>query len=210
MNIEAIPLVIPLIAGIIFSVLIIFDLLIKKFISCYKIGAVLFFGFFIWMAFYSLELLSKELSFKILMSKIEYVGITIVPVSIFILVLYFSGYTNWTQIKKNFFLLIIPLITLGLVFTNERHGLIWKEIILENNEYLFLGIKYGAWFWVYACFSYLLIVISYIILIKTIIRKIRIFKLQAISIIVALTIGMTANLLYIFKLMPLEDFNITP
>ena len=118
MNIEMIPLIIPLIAGIAISVLMIFWLLIKKFIACYKIGAVLFFGFFIWMTFYSLELLSTELSFKILMSKIEYFGITIVPVTFFLLVLHFSGYTNWTQIKKNFFLLIIPLITVGLVFTN--------------------------------------------------------------------------------------------
>jgi hypothetical protein len=147
MNIEAIPLTIPLIAGIILSVLMIFSLLIKKFIPCYKVGAILFFGFFIWMTFYSLELLGKELSFKILMSKIEYVGITIIPVTFFILVLYFSGYTNWTQIKKNFFLLVIPLITLWLVFINEKHSLIWKEIILEQNgKYLFLGIKYGAWF----------------------------------------------------------------
>jgi len=210
MNIEAIPLLVPLIAGVFFSVLIISSLLIKKFISCYKIGAVLFFGFFIWMAFYILELLSKELLLKILMNKFEYVGITIIPVSVFILVLYFSGYTNWVQIKKNFFLLIIPLITIGLVFTNERHGLIWKEIILENNESLFLVIKYGAWFWVFISFSYLLIAISYIILIKTIIGKVRIFKLQAISIIIALTIGIIANLIYILKLMPLEDFDITP
>ena len=211
MNIETILLTIPLIVGIILSVLMIFGLLIKKFISCYKVGTILFFGFFIWMTFYSLELLGKELSFKILMSKIEYVGITIVPVIFFILVLYFSGYTNWTQIKKNFFLLIIPLITLGLVFTNEKHSLIWKEIILEQNgKYLFLGIKYGAWFWVYACFSYLLIAISYIILIKTIIRKIKVFKLQAISIIVALTIACVANILYILKLLPWENFDITP
>src|SRR4030043_88870 len=211
MNIEAMPLIVPLITGIILSVLMIFWLLIKKFIPCYKMGAVLFFGFLIWMVFYSLELLGKELSFKILMSKIEYVGITIVPVTFFILVLYFSGYTNWIQIKKNFFLLIIPLITLGLVFTNEKHSLLWKEIILkQNGKYLFLGIKYGAWFWIYAGFSYLLIAISYIILVKTIIRKIKFFKLQAISIIVALTISWVANILYILKLLPWENFDITP
>jgi diguanylate cyclase (GGDEF)-like protein/PAS domain S-box-containing protein len=173
-------------------------------------GAILFSGFFIWMVFYSLELLSNDLSFKIIMSKIEYIGITLVPVSILILVLYLSGYTNWVQIKKNFFLLIIPLITLGLVFTNERHGLIWKEIFLVNNEYIFLEIKYGGWFWVNVGHSYLLIVISYIILIRTVIGKIRIFKLQAISIIIALSITMAASLLYVLKVMPLENFDITP
>lgn len=210
MNTEAIPLIIPLIIGIIVSVLVIFALLIKKFISCYKIGAILFFGFFIWMTFYCLEFLSKELPLKILMGKIEYIGITIVPVSFFILVLYLSGYTNWIRIKKNFFLLIIPLITLGLVFTNEKHGLIWKEINIENNNFLFSGIKYGAWFWVYVCFSYLLIAISYVVLIKTIIGKMRIFKLQAISIIIVLTITCITNLLYILRLLPWDDFNITP
>src|SRR4030043_1519979 len=211
MNIEAMPLIVPLITGIILSVLMIFWLLIKKFIPCYKIGAVLFFGFLIWLTFYSLELLGKELSFKILMSKIEYIGITIVPVTFFVLVLYFSGYTNWTQIKKNFFLLIIPFITLGLVFTNEKHSLIWKELLLnQSSKYLFLHVKYGIGFWVYASFSYLLLGISYVILIKTIIGKIKIFKMQAISMIIALSISWIANILYILKLLPWGDFDITP
>ena len=211
MSIEAIPLIVPLVIGIILSVLIIFWLLIKKFIPCYKIGAFLFFGFLIWMTFYSLELLGKELSFKILMSKIEYVGITIVPVTFFVLVLYFSGYINWTQIKKNFFLLIIPFMTLGLVFTNEKHGLIWKELLLnQSGRYLFLHVNYGIGFWVYASFSYLLLGIGYVILIKTIIRKVRIFKMQAISMIIALTVSLIANILYILKLLPLKDFDITP
>jgi len=211
MNLEIIPLIIPLIAGITISVLMIFWLLIKKFIPCYKIGAVLFFGFLVWMTFYSLELLSKELSFKILMSKIEYIGITIVPVTFLILVLYFSGYTNWTKIKKNFFLAIIPFITVGLVFTNEKHGLIWKELFLQQpGNYLFLHVKYGIGFWVYASFSYLLLGISYVILIKTIVGKIKIFKMQAISMIIALSISWIANILYILKLLPWGDFDITP
>ena len=211
MNIETMPLIVPLITGIIISILVISWLLIKKFISCYKIGAVLFFGFLLWMTFYSLELLGKELSFKILMSKIEYIGITIVPVAFFILVLYFSGYTNWTQVKKNFFLLIIPVITLGLVFTNEKHSLIWKELLLnQSSKYLFLHVKYGIGFWVYASFSYLLLGISYVILIKTIIGKIRIFKMQAISMIIAISISLVANILYVLKLLPLADFDITP
>jgi PAS domain S-box/PAS domain S-box/diguanylate cyclase (GGDEF) domain len=211
MNMETIPLIIPLIAGIAISVLMILWLLIKKFIACYKIGVVLFFGFFIWMTFYSLELLSKELSFKILMSKIEYIGITIVPVAFFLLVLYFSGYTSWTQIKKNFFLLIIPFITVGLVFTNEKHGLIWKELFLkQSGNYLFLSTKYGIGFWVYASFSYLLLSIGYVVLIKTIIGKVRIFRMQAISMIIALSISWIANMLYVLKLLPWGDFDITP
>jgi diguanylate cyclase (GGDEF)-like protein/PAS domain S-box-containing protein len=211
MNLETIPLIIPLIAGIIISVLMFFWLLIKKSIACYKIGALLFSGCFIWMTFYSLELLSKELSFKILMSKVEYLGITIVPVTIFILTLYFSGYTSWTSIRKNFFLIIIPLITLGLVFTNEKHGLIWKEIFLNNSSrYLFLDVKYGLGFWIYASFSYLLIIISYIILIKGIAGKIKIFKLQSISMIFVLSISIAANIIYVLELLPLKDFDITP
>ncbi|MCJ7473412.1 MAG: PAS domain S-box protein, partial [Actinobacteria bacterium] len=211
MNVEAIPLVDPLIAGMILSILTIIGLLIKKSMTGYRVGVILFSGLFVWMTFYSLELLGEELTFKILMSKIEYIGIVIVPVAFFILVLYFSGYTKWTRIKRNFFLLIIPLVTLGLVFTNERHGLIWKEIFHRNNgRYLFLGVKYGEWFWVYIGFSYLLIIISYIILIKTIIGRIKIFRLQAISMIIALTISWIANLLYILKLLPWQDFDITP
>ncbi|MCL4378103.1 MAG: PAS domain S-box protein, partial [Actinobacteria bacterium] len=211
MNLDAIRLTIPLMAGIIISVIMILWLLVKKYLGWYKIGIILFSGCFIWMMFYAFELLSKDLSFKVTMSKIEYLGIVTVPVTFFILSLYFTGYTHWLNFKKNFFLLIIPLITLMFVFTNGKHNLIWKDLsLIQNSKYIFLDFKYGIVFWIYAGYSYLLIFVSYVILARGIIGKIKIFKLQSISMLVAITISITANVLYVLDLLPLKYYDITP
>src|SRR5680860_98393 len=72
----------------------------KKPFSNYKLGCLLFPGCAYWLLFYILELSSTSLKFKITWSQVQYIGIAIVPVTLFMLTLYFSGYGNWLNIKK--------------------------------------------------------------------------------------------------------------
>ncbi|MCX6383882.1 MAG: hypothetical protein NTV16_05265 [Actinobacteria bacterium] len=98
----------------------------------------LFSGCAYWLIFYILELSSRSLQYKILWSKLQYIGIVIVPITLFILTLYFSGYQNWLNIKLNYALLVVPFIALIFVFTNGKHHLFWKEMALVSTGNYFL------------------------------------------------------------------------
>src|SRR5665648_140025 len=162
----------------------------KKPFSSYKLGCLLFAGCAYWLLFYILELSSRTLKFKIIWSQLQYIVIAIVPITLFILTLYFSGYRNWLNIKKYFMLAIIPVVVLAFVFSNELHHLFWKEhALVSAGKYFLVEIKYGIIFYIFAGYMYLLLILSFVIILKTLTQKIRLFKLQSIILMSALSIA---------------------
>lgn len=211
MLLQKIPYIIPLLIGITLSIIAIYYLLKNRFISGYKIGLLLFIGCFTWMSAYAIELLSTSLITGIFVSKIEYIGIVIVPFSFFFLTLHYSGKSKWITPIKMMILGIIPLITIVLAFTNEFHYLIWSEIGLDTSNLLNIKIiKYGGWFWIWTVYAYSLIAVSYFILINVLFSQSKIYRSQASILIVSLTFPVVANILYILRILPITVIDITP
>ena len=71
--------------------------------------------------------------------------------------------------KRLVWLAVIPAITLVLAWTNEYHGLIWAKYIPYQASGLTLSDKiYGAWFWVYWGYSYLILLAATVLTIRII------------------------------------------
>jgi hypothetical protein len=85
-------------------------------------------GVTIWSLAYILELCSASLEMANLWLRIEYFGIVIVPVSWLLLSVEYCGFSKLLTHRNIFLLLVIPLITLLLVWTNNSHHLVWNEI----------------------------------------------------------------------------------
>ena len=197
--------------GIIASISTIIYLFKKKPFKNYKLAIILFIGFILWIAGYGLEILSIFFKLKLLFSKLEYLGIVCIPVAFFLLTLDFSGYREDFTIKEKILISIIPALTLIFASTNEFHKLIWSAI----NENVSFGapmeiIKYGLFFWIWTFYSYFLLLISYFFLIKTYLTKFKIFKLQSLTLIIALTIPFIINALYVFKISKIFYYDPTP
>ena len=183
----------------------------RKPFSSYKLGGLLFAGCAYWLFFYIMELAARSLEYKVIWAQFQYVGITVVPIIFFILTIYFSGYSNSLNIKRNFMLAIIPVIALAFVFTNEMHHLFWNEnSLVSSGRYFYMEIKYGIVFYIFAGYIYSLLIASFVILIKTLVQKIKLFKLQSIVLIFAVAISSLSNILYILRLLPFKNFDNTP
>src|SRR5687768_4452787 len=78
-----------------------------------------------WAFTYALEIDSPELPAKVFWSKLEYLGITAGPLCWLAFALYYTRRGRFLTPRVWALLSIIPLVTVGLVFTNEAHGLIW-------------------------------------------------------------------------------------
>jgi len=208
---QKLPYIIPLIFGFIVSIITIIYLLNNKSISRHRTGVMLLTGCSVWILAYILELLSTDIQIKIILSKIQYIGIVIVPLSFFMLTLSNTGRSSWITMKKILLFSIIPLITLVLVFTNELHGLIWTKFSLDATGIHSLQItQYGSWFWVWTIYAYLLLFASYIFLFTGVIEKFKIYRLQAGIMIIALSIPLIANILYILRIPIFSKIDITP
>lgn len=151
--------------------------------------------------FYIFELSSQTLNPIILWGKFQYIGLVSIPLAWLALALTFSGYERFLT-RRNFGFLAVPFIfTLGLVFTNEWHGLIWKTTELDTSGHFptFLP-TYGIGFWIYVGYAYLLLMIGTILLLITAFRSWRVYRWQALAIFLGTSIPWYGNAMVILKI----------
>jgi diguanylate cyclase (GGDEF)-like protein/PAS domain S-box-containing protein len=129
---------------------------------------VLALGALVWSLGYNLELYNPVQAGKMFWAQFRYIGIGVIPVAWFVFGLQFSG-LGWLVNRKTISLLmVIPTLTLVLVFTNAWHGWIWSFIDLQPGAYLnTLEVRHGFWFWVFTVYSYILLLSGTILALET-------------------------------------------
>jgi len=203
---------IPYIIGISISLVLAIIILRFKSGKNYRLTSLLLISCTVWMLGCALEILNTSLIGKIIFGRIQYFGIAIVPLLFFILTMKYAGFSRILKKERIIALSIIPAASLVLFLTNNIHGLMWKNEVVHSSGLLtVLSINdYGAAFWVWISFSYILLFISTVFLFFIFASRYRFFRRQAIALISALLIAWAINILYIFKIIPLIKFNLTP
>ncbi len=164
-----------------------------------------------WTLGYGWELLVTTLPLKILAAKVQYFGIISSPVIWFIFALWFTGREKWLTRPKVLLLMIIPLITLLLVWTNEWHGLIWTANRLHSfGSYSMMEMSFGLGFWIHTLYSYGVYVYGLILFGQSMIRSSQIYRGQAGLLFLGGITPFVGNALFISGSSPYPYLDITP
>jgi PAS domain S-box-containing protein len=148
---------------------------------------------------------------KIFWSKISYFGISTVPVLWFLFCIEYTQRPFWGSTRRKALLFVIPLIIVILVMTNEKHGLVWPIITPISNEIgAWLQYDHGIGFWIHAVYSYLLLIIGIVYLMLFAKKSSGIYKKQIAIMIGSAFIPWVGNALYLFKLNPWPELDLTP
>lgn len=156
------------------------------------------------------ENLTPDISAKIMFSKLSYLGITTVGPLWLMFVLDYARMDRLLTKKNIVLLLMIPVMTIILVMTNEWHGIIWTDVtpIPETPDILYYAHGPGAA--VYVTYSYLLIVTASLLLLWTELKsKNRNYTRTATLLIAALAPWIT-SILYVTRTSPIVGLDITP
>ncbi len=151
------------------------------------------------------ETASLTVTEKIFWSKLEFLGGTLTPVLYFLFVLRFTGNDRFLTKKKIAYLFIMPVITLLLIFTNEKHNLIWSGYSPISPATHLMEYHHGIGFWIcYILYNYILLFIATIKLFIFILRNRKSFQHQGIIVLLGGLLPWSASFLY------LTGINITP
>jgi len=154
---------------------------------------------------------STDLATKIFWGKLQYLGITTLPVLWFVFALQLTHQDRWLTPSRLLPLTIIPTLTILFVWTNERHGLIWAATTLDTSgPFVALKVNYGAWFWVHWLFSYIMLLGGTILLIKMARSSDQLYRWQAVSLLLAAVMPWIGNGLYVSRLSPVPFLDLTP
>jgi PAS domain S-box-containing protein len=163
-----------------------------------------------WIIGATLEEAVLSPSLKIIWSKLQYFSIESAPVLWLIFALEYSRLMEHLseQVRRGLPLLwVVPVITLCLVFTNEKHWLIWSQITSQG---AFLHYDHGLGFWIAAAYNYLLMIGGMLALLWMIRHSIGVNRAQTAIIIIGAIFPFIGNALYLLRLTPVEVGDLTP
>lgn len=165
----------------------------------------------IWSGGYGIEVLLEDIEDKLLLVPLEYVGITTVPVFWFITAAHLTGRIRTVSLRLLLMLLVIPVITVTLTATNSSHHLMWHDaIVVGDTGSVSVIFDRGTWFWISWIYSYLAFFGGFGFLLYRAFTETSMFRSQMIATLLAGTIPLAANLLFLTDLNPLGDFDPTP
>ncbi len=166
--------------------------------------AMCFFGTW-WTVAYLFELGIISLEGKMIAVKLGYIGILGTALSWTAFSLSYSGRGYWLTKRNIALALILPLITLVILFTTEKNHMMFRELGLAHDEPSELYIIWnppGWWFWVHAAYTYGLILFGSYFLVKKFWGQRNLYRTQMLIVLIAIVAPWVANAVVIFRLLP--------
>jgi PAS domain S-box-containing protein len=167
----------------------------------------------IWTVTFALDISSDSLAFKILLMKIRFLGLPFVSLSLMLIAILFSGHGKWLTKRRMAILLIIPIITVFLALTTEYSTVFRYNYALVQTAggFSVLGFANGIWTRsIYFPFIYIEEAITLLLLLQVIFGNQRLYARQAQLFFVAVLIPVIADILFLFGITPVKNYNIVP
>ena len=164
----------------------------------------------IWSLLFTIENTLTSLEAKLLLAKLELLGITFLPVAWVYLVLDFTGEFRSRKIKALF--LPLPILTNIIVWTNPLHHWYFgsPRIIEGIAPFPVIDLDFQFWFYyVHAVTSYLFMVFALVILFRSMFKMGRIYRIQAGILLVAILLPSITDISYVLGLSPVKYYNFT-
>lgn len=150
---------------------------------------------------------------KILLTKISYISVVLIPVYYLLFVLRFTKLIRFKDIRHGWLLFVFPFLTLVLAFTNEYHHWLWSSFSPISPETNIMAYHHGFWFWIgYTLYSYLLLLTAtrYLFYFLHFNRYRKVYVIQGWLVTFSGLCPWIVSFFYIFNLNPVEGLDITP
>ncbi|PKM78559.1 MAG: hypothetical protein CVU90_02135 [Firmicutes bacterium HGW-Firmicutes-15] len=165
----------------------------------------------LWSGSYALEIAGSDLPTKLFWANVQSISYSINPVLWLIMVFMFIERDQWVSRRNILLLLILPVLTVVLTWTNDLHGLMRQNIHLTKaGGFSVIAKTYGLWFWIIVAYAYGLNIISEFLLALSLRRKSALYREQSLALFIGLALLIIPNALYIFGVHSVSSFDLTP
>lgn len=173
--------------------------------------ALAFLGATIWSLSYALAVGVHDLEWRIIWAKAQHIGIALTAIAWAVFTLHYAGKERWLTWRNIILISTIPAVGLVLTLTNEFHKLIWIRTDLKIvGSLALLDITYGAYFWIYFAWSYLVLLSSIAVFFWYALNAPLLQRRQAMILMIGTLCPGLAIVLYLSGFSPLPDLDLTP
>lgn len=178
------------------------------------LGSNLFAGFSLgvslWLLGSWVELGVPQSALDTVMIQVHFLGIILTSVFLFLFsIRYASGYS--LSNRQLGLLLIIPSIDFLMVLLNPWLNLFWTSTTQLSTEGLYFSkLEFGPFLVIHSIYSYALIIIAALVFVRLLFNRKKLFKLQAVPVIIAIIVPLAISMGYTLRLIPMHSFDPTP
>jgi PAS domain S-box-containing protein len=158
-----------------------------------------------WTLILSVEIAAVDISVKLLAFKLEYLSVVLIPPLWLSFALRYTGQKGWRNAPRIVGLLVMPVITLTLVWTNKFHGLVIDHAhnqIVYDGPVTIVHWGRGPWSWVDTLYNYALFGVGSFLLLRHLVRRPHPYSAQATTLFAAIFIPWLTHVIYILDLIP--------
>mgnify|MGYP000044195208 CR=1 FL=1 len=149
------------------------------------------------------ELASPGLPATLFWANAQYAGIVVVIAAWLLFALVYAGRRRWLTRRTVVMLAVEPLLVLFAIWTNGSHGLFRTSVDLVSYGSLSgLTSTPGPAFWIHSAYSYLILFLGAILILRVLVRSDHLFRSQAIGLLVAVFSPWIGNGLFLLGATP--------
>jgi PAS domain S-box-containing protein len=165
----------------------------------------------LWSVFAGLEAGAGALSARILFTKIQYIGVVSSGILWLLFTLEYTGRSWWKRPRYIILLCLIPLIALGLTWTNEMHRWIWSNVYIVNDS----GLLYSVWvkgplYMINPLYQYALYSSGFLIFLIYGLKQPPFYRKQVLIILAGTSMPFIYNIFYVIGFSPIKGMDMTP
>lgn len=135
------------------------------------------------------------------MHSLAMLGVIAVPPAWLIFTLDYSGNAGWLSRRRIAGLWLLPALSALMLLTNPLHGWFFRDVSFYRIGFLNgFTWTYGFWFYVHSVYSYTLTVVGAVYLVRFAWRSFRLYRLQAVLLILGAAGVLVPNVLLTLKI----------
>jgi PAS domain S-box-containing protein len=162
-----------------------------------------------WALAIAFEAAATTVPLKLLWSQLAYPGTTMAAVFYFLFAMAY-GRHDWFLTRRSVILLsIVPAFTVLAAATNSWHGWLWSEIVIDPATNI-ARYGHGWFFWVFAAYTYGLIMLGVLSLLSSAARVVHLYRTQFLAILLGALAPLVANVSYLFVRSEVSQYDFTP
>ncbi len=211
MHFQYIPVIWPLIASALVTLaLAVYALWHRDIRGAFPFGLCMLLSS-LWAGSYALEKAGTDLSTIIFWSNVPFISYTVCPVLWLVMVFLFIERDRWVTRRNISLLLILPAITLVILWTGDHYSLIRQNIYLDTSgAFPAIGRTFGPWFWVILGYADLINIFSMVLMGWTLRRKSLLYRRQVLVLFIGLGLVILQNVAYLCGIFPARYLDLTP
>ncbi len=161
--------------------------------------AALMVGVGTWALAATLEFAETGVGAQLFWNRVAYAGAVVVPAAWLLLMLEYAGYGEWVTRRTVAALSVEPAVVLALVWTNDAHGLVWRDVSQATvSGVVVMEETFGPGYWLNLGYSYVLVLAGLAFLLGVLLRPNPLYRRQSAVLVAGAVAPLAANVAFNF------------